>query len=476
MTQNETVTVRALRPAAGGEMLAHHDGRTMFLSGALPGEDVVAEVVRTSAKVLRARTVEVLEPSAHRVADRRDLLGVPGAGGIEFAHAELAHSRALKEQAAADQLRRLGGIDPEAVGFRVLPAPSEAGADPADLAAGTRWRTRVQLALDAEGRPGMYAAGSHRVVPLSGTVVPLATEAISALGLARMRLPGLTRLEIAAGADSGAVVLRGPSALSHAPAVVEMSACWPGEWSVLAEDGESAEASAPGGGGGRGRRPARGRRGAGRARAGRGGGARNRGGASAADLRLVAGSGLVTEAVPGLGRPLTVAGTGFWQVHRDAAGVLAQEVRDLLADGGAASGTVLDLYCGAGLLGVALAEDGRRVIGVEGAAEAIERARENAAGLGAEFRTGRVERLGELPEAAAAVLDPPRAGAGREVVRALVDSPVRDLVYVSCDPATFARDAAGLRAGGYELLSVTGHDLFPLTGHLETVSLFRRAW
>ncbi|WP_029088657.1 class I SAM-dependent RNA methyltransferase [Brevibacterium album] len=467
------ITVRALRPAAGGETLAHHDGRPVFLSGALPGEEVTARVTKASAKLLRAEVVEVLEASAHRVPDRRAELGAPGAGGVEFAHTTLAHSRTLKAEAASAQLSRLGGIDPAAAGFRVLPAPSEAAGEvplpgseehePADAA--TRWRTRVQLAVDAEGRAGMYAAGSHAVIPLQRDVVPLAVGEISGLGLAQERFPGLRRLEIACAADglSGAVVLRGPEAGAHAARVAGMSADWAGEWSVLAEEAPAGPARA-------GRGAAR-RRGGGRNRSG----GRNRGGASAGGVDLVSGSGLVTERVPGLGRPLRVSGAGFWQVHRDAAGVLAGSVRTLLdAEALASDDTVLDLYCGAGLLGIALAEDGHRVLGVEGSAEAIERARENARGLDAEFRTGRVERLGEMPAARAAVLDPPRAGAGAEVVAALTASAVETLVYVSCDPATFARDAAGLRGGGFELVSAVGHDLFPLTGHLELVSLFRR--
>ena len=102
MSGQQRVTLEVLRSAAGGESLAHHDGRTVFVSGAIPGETVEAEVIGESRRVLRARTVEVLEASAHRVPDRRTALGVLGAGGLEFAHVELGHSRTLKQRAAAD--------------------------------------------------------------------------------------------------------------------------------------------------------------------------------------------------------------------------------------------------------------------------------------------------------------------------------------------------------------------------------------
>jgi tRNA/tmRNA/rRNA uracil-C5-methylase (TrmA/RlmC/RlmD family) len=180
----------------------------------------------------------------------------------------------------------------------------------------------------------------------------------------------------------------------------------------------------------------------------------------------------VRETVPGLGRDLTVRGAGFWQVHRDAAAVLTTAVRH--AVGAPAGGRVLDLYCGAGLLGIALAEDGHRVLGIEGSAEAVEDARANADGLDARFTAGRVESAAVVEDARVAVLDPPRAGAGAAVVDALTASAVERIVHVSCDGATLARDLQRLVTGGFHLESVTAHDLFPLTGHVELVAVLSR--
>jgi tRNA/tmRNA/rRNA uracil-C5-methylase (TrmA/RlmC/RlmD family) len=137
-------------------------------------------------------------------------------------------------------------------------------------------------------------------------------------------------------------------------------------------------------------------------------------------------------------------------------------------------GQVLDLYSGAGLLGIALAEDGHRVLGIEGSAEAVEDARANAHGLDARFTAGRVETAALVADARVAVLDPPRAGAGAAVVDALTASAVERIVHVACDGATLARDLRRLADGGFRIESVVAHDLFPLTGHLEFVAVLSR--
>ncbi|GAA4508026.1 class I SAM-dependent RNA methyltransferase [Brevibacterium yomogidense] len=469
MTPHDRVRLEILRPAAGGESLAHYDGRTVFVAGAIPGETVDAEITGESRRVLRAETVHVHEPSPHRVPDRRLMLGVPGAGGFEFAHVELAHSRTLKEQAARDQLTRIGGIDTDDVGFRVVPAPTDAAGGEG---AGIRWRTRVQCAVDDAGRLGMLAPGSHTVIPFERSAIPLAVDELNALGLADLEVPGATRVELAVGHGAGALVLRGRAASDHAEALVGRSREWAGDWSVLVEAAES-------GTGPRGddsarprRGPARGGRRSGPRRRAADRGARNRGGSSAGPLALAAGSGLVRERVPGIDRDLHVRGQGFWQVHRDAAGVLVDGVRRAVGEPG--RGLVLDLYSGAGLLGIALAEQGHRVAGIEGSAEAVADARENAAGLDARFEAGRVERAALVPDARVAVLDPPRSGAGPAVVDALLASSVERIVHVSCDGATLARDLRRLIDGGFSVSTIVAHDLFPVTGHLELLAVLDR--
>jgi tRNA/tmRNA/rRNA uracil-C5-methylase (TrmA/RlmC/RlmD family) len=183
-----------------------------------------------------------------------------------------------------------------------------------------------------------------------------------------------------------------------------------------------------------------------------------------------------------------VAAGGFWQVHREAPSVLTGAVLEAAGatSGELAGATVLDLYSGAGLFTLPLAgavgPEGR-VIAVEGDEQASKDARRNAhAAEQVTLEVGTVEQVlagarGEestVPEADVVVLDPPRSGAGRAVVDAIVAKNPRRIVYVACDPAALARDVGYLAAHGYTLSRVRAFDLFPHTHHLEAVAVLDR--
>jgi tRNA/tmRNA/rRNA uracil-C5-methylase (TrmA/RlmC/RlmD family) len=183
------------------------------------------------------------------------------------------------------------------------------------------------------------------------------------------------------------------------------------------------------------------------------------------------------------GRDWELAATGFWQVHPAAADVLAGCVLDVLAP--VAGETALDLYAGAGLfaglLAAAVGPSGR-VVAVEADPEAAADARANLAApdAGAEVnvRTARVsagllDGLGIAPDVA--VLDPPRAGAGRDVLTALLALRPRAVAYVSCDPAALARDLRAAVDAGWRLTRLRAFDCFPMTQHVETVALLEPA-
>ncbi|MGC3021642.1 MULTISPECIES: class I SAM-dependent RNA methyltransferase [unclassified Brevibacterium] len=439
----QDLTLDIESPAAGGTSIARHDGQVVFVSGALPGERVRARTAAgPAARFLRAEVTEVLEASPHRVADRRAAYrfdgqaGGPagaadeaatGFGGMEYAHVDIAHSRTLKAEVLTDQLARIGHIDRQ---VEVRPAPHETD--------GTDWRTRVQLAVDAEGRPGMLASRSHDVIPVN--TPPLAAGALHDLDIAALRAPGARRLEFAWSGDHGALIVRGRPT---AEVLAEIDAWLPASFSLLAEAAGPDHGKRRGRGRGRRRPPA--------------------------ELTIVRGRRNLTETVAG--RDFTVAADGFWQVHRDAAELLSAEVSAALPD---RVKSLTDLYCGVGLLGISAARaTGAPLFGVEGVGPAIEHARANAADLDARFLTLDVDRA-RLPESDVIILDPPRAGAGKAVTSALIGSSARTLVYVSCDPATLARDLAQLTGGGFAIESLTGFDLFPLTSHLETVTVLRR--
>ncbi|SCL31523.1 class I SAM-dependent RNA methyltransferase [Micromonospora inyonensis] len=177
------------------------------------------------------------------------------------------------------------------------------------------------------------------------------------------------------------------------------------------------------------------------------------------------------------GRDWALPAGSFWQVHPAAADTLVAAVLELLEP--RAGESAWDLYGGAGLFAAALADrvgPTGRVTLVEAAADGVRAARENLAD------TGRVEVVAARVETALArrritgpvdvvVLDPPRAGAGAQVVRGLVAAAPRAVAYVACDPAAFARDVRTFTAAGWRLAALRGFDLFPMTQHVELVGL-----
>jgi len=192
-------------------------------------------------------------------------------------------------------------------------------------------------------------------------------------------------------------------------------------------------------------------------------------------------------------------GRGFWQAHYLAPATLVAEV--LRRVGPVTGAVVWDLYCGAGLFTLPLAEQvgaGGRVIGVEAGRQGLSDAQVNLSGLdwaqlvrtdvgrfvarqagavmaparGPGETSGSLDGAGQRPDVV--VLDPPRIGVGPEVVQALIALAPPLVIYVSCEVSTLARDLAGLVAGGYQVESVAGFDLFPGTWHAETVTTLTR--
>ena len=178
---------------------------------------------------------------------------------------------------------------------------------------------------------------------------------------------------------------------------------------------------------------------------------------------------------------------GFWQVHRAAADLLSVAVREALGPLETDAWN-LDLYGGVGLFAAALGElaPGARLTTVESSERASAHAEENLADLGAEAVGMRVEHFlaqvghqaglldREMIARGTALLDPPRSGAGREVVEALADLGPRRIAYVACDPVALARDVGSFRELGYELESLAAFDLFPQSHHVEALAVLGR--
>ncbi len=397
--------------AHGGISVARHEGRVVFVSDAVPGERVVARVTEDRKKSFwRADTVSVVTPSEHRVDHVWPEAALDRDPAVRAGGAEFGHI-ALPHQRTLkhDVLVDAFSRFARTDLTEVLGHDVTVEAAPGDDEAnGLGWRTRVRLHVDEDGTAGPFAARSHTVVPVAS--LPLAAQRVQdAAPLARGAMPGSSVVDVLA-----------PSGAEGARLVIDEQ------------------------------KPT-----------------------------------VVTEVVGE--RSFAVDDNGFWQVHRQAPAVLTAAVQDLVdRERLDPEGQHLDLYGGVGLLAAALGDvvgPKARITSVESAPRATEHAQENLAEwIGARAETGRVDRWLARTAAAASrpelerfragtvVLDPPRSGAGREVVVQIAALQPAQVVYVACDPVALARDVATFADLGYRLEALRAVDLFPHTHHLEAVA------
>jgi len=475
LTPGDVVEVVVGEAAHGGWCMARLDGSgpVVFVRHALPGERVRARITEVTSRFARADAVEILTPSADRVEPPCPYARPGGCGGCDWQHASLPAQRELKASVVRQQLRRIGGID-WPVTVEALPpdgadrdgagedgaGADRAGKDGAEDGAATPglgWRTRVKFAVRRDGVAGLRAHRSHDVIDVADCLI--AHPGISDLGVPEQPWPRVTSVEAVVATDNGerAVIV---SWQGRSAALTQTTA-----ESVLAVVGHHRprEARVPGASAQRGR-------GGGRPTAPRAGGTTVLRGHSHLRQRAA-------------GRSWRVSAGGFWQVHPAAADTLARAVLDALAP--RAGDTALDLYCGAGLFTGVLADavgPGGTVTGVEASAAAVRDARRNlrATPWATVHRGDAAGVMARgLPAARLAVLDPPRAGAAREVIEYLARPAAgggqdaageRRVAYVSCDPATLARDIAIFAAHGWRLADLRAFDAFPMTHHVECLA------
>ncbi len=438
----------SLAPGGGDGVARLADGRALFVPHAAPGDRIRVRLTQSHARYARAALERVLEPGPDRVQPPCPVAG--SCGGCAWQHlAYLAQVRA-KEGFLVEALRRLGGI----------PDPPVAGVLPSAAPLGYRNKAQVpvEAAPDGSLRLGYYREGSHDVVDLPAEGCRLLGPAVDgALRFVRGRLPGLGLrahgpapgegslrhvMVRADGSGRALVVLVTRDPMPEAARAA--AAAWVGQAGIVGVHNNLQPL---------------------------GGNV-----ILGAETRAIAGESALREDLGGLEYRLSP--TSFFQVHPAQALAL---IGVLLAVRPWSPGErVLELFCGIGTLSLPLARRGLRLHGVESHAAAVEDARANAQanGLEATFAVADAlkafESLPEGFEPDVAVMDPPRKGLDAALADLLARRGPRDLVYVSCDPASLARDVKRLASGGYRLESCRGVDLFPQTPHVESVSLLRR--
>jgi len=411
----DTVCLDVTALSQGPDGVARHEGGVVFVPGVAPGDHVHARLVATHRRFARAEVVSRVPGPAHRTPP---CPWVATCGGCPWQQVAYPAQLQAKATNVREILARVGGVIPRRA-LPILAAPDE-----------WHYRRRIRLHVDRRGVLGYRQARSHRVVEIDDCVIADAAL-VAALPLARRLVPSLrTRLatlELLVN-GRGAVVMHavaaGPFAQGDAGVLADLLA---GTTTIagIALEGH--------------------------------------------DWRHDAGDVHVVVRPDERETSIAQRPEVFSQVNGEANRALVATVR---AFAGPAS-RVLDLFCGSGNLSLPLARDGHRVLGVDADAAAIEAARAAATanGLPCRFEAVpalRLLRQQGLADADLVVLDPPRTGAAEEVVQLGRLRP-RRILYVSCDPATLARDAKVLVGAGYTVDRVQPLDLFPQTPHVEIV-------
>ncbi len=433
--QGEELELEVDSLAQGGRGVARANGYVVFVSGALPGDRVRARLTRAKRDFAEAQAVELIGPSPDRIADRcvHDGQPCPGAPwqGLPY---ELQLEEKTKQVDGA--LRRLGHLD----GFDLQPAEPAA----------ETWRYRNKFEYSFGEQAGQLVCGFHRrgswaeVIDVQDCL--LASERNNAArnrvrdwarvegipAYDRRRQAGVLRnLVVREGRRTGQVQTRlVTAAASFAKPPVDLH---------TVVDGTGGGTHGPTG---------------------------------------VLGEEFLTEELAKL--RFRVSSTAFFQTNTET----AERLYAITAEFAKLSGheRVFDLFCGIGTIGLALARHAGEVWGIEAVPEAVADAEENARRngianarfLAADVRLGARPLLEQAGRPDVIVVDPPRAGLSKKVVRRVIECGAPRIVYVSCNPTTLAPNASQLADAGYRLRRVSPVDMFPQTPHVECVALLEK--
>lgn len=417
------------RLAHDGRGIAFSEGRTWFVAGALPGEQVEARVLAARSKVVEARTERVLETSPGRRPTACPHAG--SCGGCSLQHAAAADQLALKQQSLAEQLQRFAGL-----------APKEWAAPLSGPEWGYRRRARLAVRWDPKRRQldvGFRAAASQAIVPIEQcpvlvqplqSLLPFLLEALQQLE----KPQALGHVELFSG-TAEALLVRHVLPLAEADQRRFEALCQARQVQLWLQGEEEPQPNDP---------------------------------TQRLAYRLEAWD-LTLDYRPG----------DFVQVNAPVNEAMVAQALAWLAP--RADERVLDLFCGLGNFALPLARRAAQVVGVEGSAAMVARARTNAEQNNVtQVHFHQADLSKPLVQAGwadgafpAVLLDPPRDGA-LEIVRQLPNLGARRVLYVSCNPATLARDAAELDRLGYRLRRAGVLDMFPQTAHVEAMALFEQ--
>lgn len=444
--KGDIVEVKVSGLGSSGEGVGRYEGFTVFVKGALPEETAQVEIEVVKKNYATGKVQEIIEMSPERVAPVCPVY--EECGGCQLQHLSYAGQLEVKRQQVQDALLRIGHLDTE-----VLPV----------IGCGDPWNYRNKMqfpaALGAEGKIniGCYAAATHSVVDADGCMIQKAANNDVLLTVRKWMNrfgisaydektgKGLVRHVMSrVGVRSGqvmAVLITSEYDIPHKKELIEwLQKYVPGLVSVVQNINKKPGNIVMG-----------------------------------AKARVLYGAPTIKDGLGALS--FNISAQSFFQVNSEQAEKLYNKALEYAALSG--QETVIDVYCGTGTISLYMAKHAKKVYGIEIVAPAIDDANKNAQDnncANAEFILG--DAAEKLPQLLAGgvqpdvvLVDPPRAGCEERVLAAIAAvQPVR-IVYVSCNPASLARDLAYLEQHGYKAAVAQPVDMFPMTSHVETVVL-----
>ena len=448
LQKNQILTLRIERLSSDGSGVAHSaDGEAVFVPGTAPGDEARVRIVKDCGRYAFGILDELLTPSPDRIPVDCPVAGP--CGGCSLRHLDYAAELRAKQESVLDAFRRIGGL--EVPVLDILPSPEV-----------DRYRNKVQfpVGVDKNGVPciGFYAGRTHRIVPcpdckLQPGVLNEIGNALCAFFAQQGIRPydeqsgkGLVRhIFLRRGAHSGQIMVCLVCTRAKLPHAEQLCTALREQFPAISTILLNVNA-------------------------------KNTNVILGGENHILYGPGYIEDTLCGV--PVRLGSLSFYQVNTLAAerlyGVAAQYAQLTPDD------TLLDLYCGMGTIGLSMADQCRELIGVEIVPEAIESAKANAARMGeavaaksrffcADAGQAATQLAAEGLHPDIVMLDPPRKGCDEATLSAVVRMAPRRVVYVSCNPATAARDAAWLEKNGYHAEKVQPVDLFPRTKHVECV-------
>lgn len=442
--KNDDIKLNIEAMTSEGSAVGHYNGIAVFVRGAVPNDEIIAHIIKTSKSYCIGVVKDIIKKSPSRIES--DCPASKKCGGCSFRDMTYDEELAYKKSRVQDAIARIGHLD--------VPVNDVIGADEIN-----HYRNKAQYPVsicDGELFAGFYAYKSHRIIPCNSCLLQSEDFEACINAFAKwVEAGGVTSYD----EKIGRGVLR-HIYLRQAYSTGEIMACavinaskLPNEKMLVAEltkinkvksiciniNRESSNV------------------------------------VLSNETKVIWGSEVITDVL--LGKKFVISPNSFYQVNHNQCERLyskAIEYAGLTGDE-----TVIDLYCGAGTIGLSMAENAKRVFGVEIIPQAIENAKINARLNNienAEFfcgdaydLAGELERRRIKPDVI--ILDPPRKGCQKELFDVIEKMNPKRIVYVSCDSATLARDLQILDEKGYIAKEVTPVDMFPRTPHVEAVAL-----